>query len=143
MIAFCDVFRVPTLVEMHHDSYSENKLGPSLPIMYFISVLIRNRWNRVHAAYEVNQSYLLLVCRQPQTALLDTFGLSQHVKEPTHTQGHTQGHTLQLVISKGVNISSVMVRDVLIISVSSLTYCSLWRFKLNKLCFCSVLRKGT
>ena len=41
------------------------------------------------------------------SALLDTFGLLQHVKGPTHTRGHT----LDLVISKGVNISSVVVKD--------------------------------
>ena len=41
------------------------------------------------------------------SALLDTFGLFQHVKGPTHTRGHT----LDLVISKGVNISSVDVKD--------------------------------
>ncbi|KAK0139813.1 hypothetical protein N1851_023256 [Merluccius polli] len=41
------------------------------------------------------------------SALLDTFGLLQHVKGPTHTRGHT----LDLVISKGVNISSVDVKD--------------------------------
>ena len=39
------------------------------------------------------------------SALLDTFGLFQHVKGPTHTRGHT------LVISKGVNISSVDVKE--------------------------------
>ena len=41
------------------------------------------------------------------SALLDTFGLLQHEKGPTHTRGHT----LDLVISKGVNISSVDVKD--------------------------------
>ena len=41
------------------------------------------------------------------SALLDTFGLLQHVKGPTHTRGHT----LDLVISKGVDISSVDVKD--------------------------------
>ena len=41
------------------------------------------------------------------SALLDTFGLFQQVKGPTHTRGHT----LDLVISKGVNISSVDVKD--------------------------------
>ena len=41
------------------------------------------------------------------SALLDTFGLFQHVKGPTHTRGHT----LDLVIAKGVNISSVDVKD--------------------------------
>ncbi|KAK0134690.1 hypothetical protein N1851_029706 [Merluccius polli] len=41
------------------------------------------------------------------SALLDTFGLLQHVKGPTHNRGHT----LDLVISKGVNISSVDVKD--------------------------------
>ena len=41
------------------------------------------------------------------SALLDTFGLFQHVKGPTHTRGHT----LDLVISKCVNVSSVDVKD--------------------------------
>uniref|UniRef100_A0A8C5HYQ9 Reverse transcriptase domain-containing protein n=1 Tax=Gouania willdenowi TaxID=441366 RepID=A0A8C5HYQ9_GOUWI len=39
--------------------------------------------------------------------LMDTFGLTQHVTGPTHTQGHT----LDLIISKGVDISAVDVRD--------------------------------
>lgn len=40
-------------------------------------------------------------------SVLDTFGFSQHVQEPTHAQGQT----LDLVISKGINISSVVVTD--------------------------------
>ncbi|KAM4539925.1 uncharacterized protein PAE49_020669 [Odontesthes bonariensis] len=40
-------------------------------------------------------------------SLLDTFGLLQHVNGPTHTRGHT----LDLVISKGVDISSVDIKD--------------------------------
>ncbi|XP_037832675.1 uncharacterized protein LOC119617245 [Kryptolebias marmoratus] len=40
--------------------------------------------------------------------ILESFGLTQHVKQATHTQGHT----LDLVISKGVNISNVSVTDV-------------------------------
>ena len=40
-------------------------------------------------------------------ALLDTFDLLQHVRGPTHTRGHT----LDLVISKGVDISSVDIKD--------------------------------
>lgn len=40
-------------------------------------------------------------------SLLDTFGLFQHVNGPTHTRGHT----LDLVISKGVDISSVDIKD--------------------------------
>lgn len=39
------------------------------------------------------------------SSLLDTFGLWQQVKGPTHTQGHS----LDLVISKDVDISSVDV----------------------------------
>lgn len=41
-------------------------------------------------------------------AVLDTFNLSQHVSGPTHSRGHT----LDLVISKGVNIPAVNVMDV-------------------------------
>ena len=40
--------------------------------------------------------------------VLDNFGLSQHVKEKTHNKGHC----LDLVISKGLNISNVVVMDV-------------------------------
>ncbi len=40
-------------------------------------------------------------------SLLDTFGLFQHVKGPTHARGHT----LDLVISRGVDISSVDIKD--------------------------------
>ena len=41
------------------------------------------------------------------SSVLDMFGLWQHVTEPTHLRGHT----LDLVISKGVDISSVVVID--------------------------------
>ncbi len=40
--------------------------------------------------------------------IIENFGLSQHVKEPTHNKGHI----FDLVISKGLNISNVMVLDV-------------------------------
>lgn len=42
------------------------------------------------------------------TARLETFGLLHHV-ERAHT--HTQGHTLDLVISKGADISFIDVKD--------------------------------
>ena len=42
------------------------------------------------------------------TVILETFGLSQHVQGPTHNRGHT----LDLVITKGLDISSVSVVDV-------------------------------
>ena len=41
-------------------------------------------------------------------AVLETFGLTQHVSGPTHSRGHT----LDLLITKGVNISNVNVVDV-------------------------------
>ena len=40
--------------------------------------------------------------------VLDNYGLTQHVAEPTHNKGHT----LDLIISKGLNISKVVVTDV-------------------------------
>ena len=40
--------------------------------------------------------------------LLDTFGLLQHVSEPTHNRGHT----LDLFITRGIELSSVSVIDV-------------------------------
>ena len=40
--------------------------------------------------------------------ILDNFELSQHVTEPTHNKGHI----LDLIISKGLNISEVVVTDV-------------------------------
>ena len=40
-------------------------------------------------------------------AILDTFELSQHVKEATHCKGHT----LDLVITKGLNVSDLSVTD--------------------------------
>lgn len=40
--------------------------------------------------------------------VLDNYGMSQHVTEPTHNRGHT----LDLIISKGLNISKVLVMDV-------------------------------
>ncbi|KAJ0002712.1 hypothetical protein NQD34_007861 [Periophthalmus magnuspinnatus] len=42
------------------------------------------------------------------SSVLETFGLTQHVSEPTHNRGHT----LDLLITKGVNISNVNVADV-------------------------------
>ena len=60
-------------------------------------------------------------------ALLDTFGLLQHVKETTHTQGHT----LNTVTSKGLNISSVVIKDLRTLSDHFYVFFdrSLWRFK--------------
>jgi len=40
--------------------------------------------------------------------ILDNFELSQYVTEPTHNKGHI----LDLIISKGLNISEVVVTDV-------------------------------
>lgn len=47
-------------------------------------------------------------CAREFLNILDTFGLSQHVSVPTHNRGHI----LDLVISKGLNISEVTVNDV-------------------------------
>ena len=44
---------------------------------------------------------------RPFSSMLDMFVLWQHVTEPTHFRGHI----LDLVISKGVEISSVVVID--------------------------------
>lgn len=44
----------------------------------------------------------------------DTFGLSQHAKSPTHTQGC---HILDHVIATGVDISSVDDKDVLMLNL--------------------------
>ena len=41
-------------------------------------------------------------------AVLETFGLTQHVNEPTHNRGHT----LDVIITKGVIVSGVNVMDV-------------------------------
>uniref|UniRef100_A0A673IYN1 Reverse transcriptase domain-containing protein n=1 Tax=Sinocyclocheilus rhinocerous TaxID=307959 RepID=A0A673IYN1_9TELE len=40
--------------------------------------------------------------------VLNTFDLIQHVHEPTHNRGHT----LDLIISRGLNISSIVIKDV-------------------------------
>ena len=40
--------------------------------------------------------------------VLEHFGLSQHVNQPTHNKGHT----LDLLISKGLDISNLSVSDV-------------------------------
>uniref|UniRef100_A0A673LDN3 E3 ubiquitin/ISG15 ligase TRIM25-like n=1 Tax=Sinocyclocheilus rhinocerous TaxID=307959 RepID=A0A673LDN3_9TELE len=40
--------------------------------------------------------------------VLNTFELIQHVHEPTHNRGHT----LDLIISRGLNISSIVIKDV-------------------------------
>lgn len=42
------------------------------------------------------------------SAILETFSLTQHVTGPTHIRGHT----LDLIITKGVNLSNVNVADV-------------------------------
>lgn len=42
------------------------------------------------------------------SAVLDTFGLTQHVNEPNHRRGHTLG----VLITKGVTVSNVNVMDV-------------------------------
>lgn len=40
--------------------------------------------------------------------VLNTFDLIQHVHGPTHNRGHT----LDLLISRGLNISSIVIKDV-------------------------------
>ena len=40
--------------------------------------------------------------------VFENYGLSQHVTRPTHNKGHT----LDLIISKGPNISNVVVTDI-------------------------------
>ncbi len=40
--------------------------------------------------------------------VLNTFDLIQHVHGPTHNRGHT----LDLLISRGQNISSIVIKDV-------------------------------
>ena len=42
------------------------------------------------------------------SALLDVFGLQQHVKHPTHNRGHI----LDLIFTKGLNIFNVIVTDI-------------------------------
>ena len=46
-------------------------------------------------------------CAKKLFTILDTFELSQHVKETTHCKGHT----LDLVITKGLNVSDLSVTD--------------------------------
>ena len=46
-------------------------------------------------------------CAKKLFRILDTFELSQHVKEATHCKGHT----LDLVITKGLNVSDLSVTD--------------------------------
>lgn len=46
-------------------------------------------------------------CTKELLNILDNFGLSQHVTDLKHNRGHI----LDLVISKGLNISEVMVND--------------------------------
>ncbi len=43
-----------------------------------------------------------------EITVLNTFDLSQHVHGPTHNRGHT----LDLLISRGLNISSIVIKDV-------------------------------
>ena len=69
----------------------------------------------------------------------DTFDLSQHMKELMHMPMH-RGHTLDLVISKGLDIPSIMVKDL----AHSDHYCILFDFRntlFKKVLF--LLRKGT
>ncbi len=40
--------------------------------------------------------------------VLNTFDLIQHVHGPTHNRGHT----IDLIISRGLNISSIVIKDV-------------------------------
>lgn len=47
-------------------------------------------------------------CAKELLNILGIFGLSQRVTDPTHNKGHI----LDLIISKGLNISDVVVTDV-------------------------------
>lgn len=66
----------------------------------FDCILIMGAFN-IHIGNPQDSSAIELSC------ILDSVGLTQHVSEPTHKKGHT----LDLVITKGLTISSVVVTD--------------------------------
>lgn len=73
-----------------------------LMILPVLCLLIVGDFNfHVDCPNDVNANELLNI--------LDSLGLSQHGTEPTH---NNKGHTLDLIISKGLQISEVGVGDV-------------------------------
>lgn len=58
--------------------------------------------------FNIHVDNLKDICSTELLSVLDNFGLSQHVTHSTHNKGHI----LDLVISKGLNISVVVVTDV-------------------------------
>ena len=93
-----NVYRPPKYCVDFSDDFNE-----LLSIVYteYDCIIIVGDFN-IHADNPQDRGAKELYCT------LDSFGLSQHVSKSTHNRGHT----LDLLISKGLNIHKVVVSDV-------------------------------
>nr|XP_055034614.1 uncharacterized protein LOC129422607 [Misgurnus anguillicaudatus] len=94
-ILFTIIYRPPKYTSAFVDEFTELLSTISSAFDYFV---IAGDLNIDNA--ENNTAIELL-------NVLNNFDLTQHVQGPTHTRGHT----LDLLISKGLNISSIVIKD--------------------------------
>lgn len=97
-VLFLNIYRPPKYCSTFFDDFS---VLMSIICVDFDCIVIVGDFN-IHVDKPQGRGTKELCC------VLDNFELTQHVKEPTHNKGHT----LDLVISKGLNISKVSVIDV-------------------------------
>ncbi|CAJ1082756.1 hypothetical protein KUCAC02_009465 [Xyrichtys novacula] len=97
---FLNIYRPPKYCVNFFDDFTELL---SIICIDFDCVVIVGDFN-IHVDNPQDRGTKELCC------LLDNYGLTQHVTEPTHNRGHT----LDLIISKGLNIPKIMVTDVAI-----------------------------
>ena len=97
-VIFLNIYRPPKYCATFFDDFAELL---SIICIDFDCVVIVGDFN-IHVDNPQDRGTKELCC------VLDNYGLTQHVTEPTHNKGHT----LDLIISKGLNISKVVVTDV-------------------------------
>jgi len=96
--SFLNIYRPPKYCASFLDDFTELL---SIVCIDFDGLIIVGDFN-IHVDNPEDRGAKELFC------VIDNFGLTQHVKGPTHNRGHT----LDLIVSKGLNISKVVVTDV-------------------------------
>ena len=92
------IYRPPKYCATFFDDFTELL---SIICINFDRVIIAGDFN-IHVDNPQDRVTKELCC------VFESYGLTQHVTQPTHNKGHT----LDLIISKGLNISKVVVTDV-------------------------------
>ena len=93
-----NIYRPPKYCASFFDDFTELL---SIICINFDRVIIAGDFN-IHVDNPQDRGTKELCC------VFESYGLTQHVTQPTHNKGHT----LDLIISKGLNISKVVVTDV-------------------------------